>query len=164
MPTARNLIPAVLILLSGCSSPTATVQLIDIGLAGLDAARTAQQQQHDQLTQHLDRQLTALDSAFDTDVKLVAAGQLKTPDGQPVDLTAEWVIQARRGYAAARSLVQQQRRHEQQAHASELDNLRAAEEALRMARTLSVMQWNVAERFKQTFLSLSNQKGTTPHE
>ena len=139
---------------AGCSAPTAAVDLISIGRKGLASARKAQQQTHDQVLHHYNARITALDGAFDADVRMAEAGQLKDAEGEPVSLTGDWVISARKGYSAARTMLSEQIRRDQTAHATELDNINAAEDALEMASQLIVLQWNVSERVKQTFLNL----------
>ena len=156
-PVLRILCVAVaLIFLTGCQTPAAVLDLVRIGQMGLDDARVAQQKLYAKRTQSRQTQLAALDAAFDADVRLVAAGAVKTPDG-PVALDADWVISARKGYGAARSLLEQQSRDDLAAHAIELDNLRAAHEALQLANQLVVSQWNAGAQIKQQFMQLLQQ-------
>ena len=136
----------------GCSAPTATTGLIAQGQRGLADARHAQQRTYARYCASHQMQLRTLDDAFDADVKLVAAGQLTGPDAQPVPLSADWVISARRGYAFARDTLATQFASETHAHAIQLDNLAAATEALHLANELTVLQWNVSARIKQAFL------------
>jgi len=138
----------------GCASPTATIDLIAVGRSGLASARQAQLQNHDDLVARHKAQLSALDTAFDSDVRLAAAGGIKNSKGEPVALTPEWVISARRGYTAVRNIMAQQMQKTQTAHTTQLDNIKAADEALEMAGQLTVMQWNISEQFKQQFMKL----------
>lgn len=146
----------ILLALPGCRTPTATLDLIAIGRKGLASAREAQQAHQADLLRHHKTQLAALDSAFDNDVRLVEAGQLKAADGNLVKLDADWVISARKGYAAVRTIMADQMRANQATGAIEIDNIDAAAEALEMAAQLTVLQWNVSEKIKQQFLKISN--------
>jgi hypothetical protein len=146
----------ILLALPGCRTPTATLDLIAIGRKGLASARKAQQSHQADLLRHHKARLASLDSAFDNDVRLVEAGQLKLPDGEEIKLSADWIISARKGYAMARTIMAEQMRTSQAAGAVEIDNINAADEALEMATQLTVLQWNVGERIKQQFLKLSN--------
>ena len=149
-------------LCGGCTAPTATVDLIAVGQAGLASAKESQLQNHDDLVKRYNAQLAALDAAFDSDVKLAAAGGIKDSKGEPIVLTADWVISARRGYTAARNILTQQMQEIQTAHTTQLDNIKAADEALDMAAQLTVMQWNISEQFKQQFMKLVvNPKGAS---
>ena len=149
----RILLPLLLLAgLAGCGTPTATVDLVIIGRKGLSSAKTAEEKSHEEILTHLRGRMAALDAAFDADVRLVAAGSLKNADGKPVALDAEWVISARKGYAAARSLLAEQIRAAEAAHATRLDNLRAADEALEMASQLVVRQWSLSEKIKQQLM------------
>ncbi len=150
----------IVLLVSGCRAPTGTLELIAVGRKGLTSAEQSRQQHQSQLLKFHKAQLAALDSAFDNDVRLVAAGQLKTLSDQPVAFDAQWVISARKGYAAARSIMSEQMRSAQAAGAIEKDNIRAADEALEMAAQLTVLQWNVGERIKQQFLKFTNITGS----
>jgi hypothetical protein len=138
----------------GCQAPAATLELLAVAQAGLDdadaAARNAQQQRVAQYQQTLN----SLDAAFDADVKLVAVGGATDPDGRPIALTPEWVIEARQGYAAARSLLAEQALQQAAVHETHLDNLQAARDALELARTLIVTSWSVRTSLKEQFLSL----------
>ena len=159
-PTPRNhwlaalmaLIVLCLISQLGCSAPTATTGLIAQGQHGLVDARHAQQRTYARYCGSHQMQLHALDDAFDADVRLVAAGQIAGDDGHAVPLSADWVIAARRGYSLARDTLATQFASETHAHAIQLDNLAAANEALRLANELTVLQWNVSARIKQAFL------------
>lgn len=158
MHDARKVMTAVVWLgvLPGCATPTATVDLLRVAREGIGSAQTAQAQMHRQQQQLTEGQLRALDAAFDADVRLVAAGGVQTASGEPVTLSPQWVISARKGYVAARDALAEQARRAEADHAVEMDNLAAAEEALRLAEELTVLQWNLGERFKQQFLRMSN--------
>jgi len=96
-------------LFAGCAAPPATVELVNVARQALaDASELADARRADDLAR-LDELAGALDAGFDADVRLVAAGGLIGPDGQPVGLSPEWVISARKGYAAARGALADQR-------------------------------------------------------
>ncbi len=140
--------------MGGCGAPGATLDLITVARRGLALADQAEAGQHAELLGRLDAQVAALDAAFDADVRLVGAGQLATADGQPVALTPEWVISARKGYAAARGLLAEDRRSAEAAHATRLDNLKAADEALDLAAQLIARQWAVSEQVRQQLIEV----------
>ncbi len=143
-----------LVFLSGCSAPTATLDLLTVARKGISSAADEEAHQHREIVKRLAAQMAALDSAFDADVRLVGAGQIRTGEGTPVELSPEWVISARKGYIAARDLLNEQVQSSQAAHAARRDNLKAADEALEMASELIVRQWNIAERVKQHVLNV----------
>lgn len=140
------------LLLSGCSAATATLDLISVVRKGIQLEQESEAQQHAQILQHLTGQLAALDSAFDADVRLVAAGQIKSSDGSIVELSPEWIVSARRGYIAARDLLGDQVRSAEGAHSTRQDNLKSIDESLEMASRLVVREWNVTERIRQHVL------------
>jgi len=126
-----------------------------MGQAGLASAKLAQQQHQADLRKYHQAQLAALDAAFDNDVRLAAAGEIKSLDGETIELSANWVISARKGYAAARNILAAGMLANQSANAIETDNIDAAADALDLAAQLTVLQWNVGERVKQQFLKLT---------
>ena len=140
-------------MLAGCAPP-ATMDLITVARKGLTMAQEAQAARHGDLLGQLNAQAAALDQAFDADVKLAAAGQIKDAEGKTVALTPDWVISARKGYAAARDAVSKQVRAEDALHAAQTDNLKTTDEALDMAGRLIVQQWAIGERIQQEFLNL----------
>jgi hypothetical protein len=109
---------------------------------------------HDQHVQQLAAQRRALDAAFDADVHLAAAGRLRGADGLAVELSPEWVVSARKGYAAARDILAEQARLADANHAVRLDNLAAAAEAVDMTEQLITLQWSIAEPLRQEFINL----------
>lgn len=137
---------------TGCTAPTATLDLITIARKATGSARDAEDAQHAEIIKHLKRQVAALDSAFDADVRLAERGGIPSPTSQPVKLTAEWVISARKGYAAARDLLAGQMRSAEISHAARVDNLQAGDEALEMASQLIVRRWSVGERIGRKIL------------
>ena len=143
---------ALAMLPAGCSAPTATLDLIGVARKAVALQRDAQRAQHEQIVRHFESQKRALDAAFDADVRLAAAGQITDPAGTPVAMTAEWIISARKGYAAARDIIDGQIASARQANATHTDNLAAADEALDLAGRLIVQQWSVGERIKQNVL------------
>lgn len=130
-------------LVGGCGSDAATLQLLTAAGEGLADARAAQQHHHRQELQRLESQKDALGRAFDNDVKLVSAGQITRPDGSPVQLTAEWTIAARKGYAAGLDLLTQQQLAAAENHAQRMDNLQAARECLDMAAELILQRQRI---------------------
>ena len=140
--------------LAGCSAPSATLDLITVARMGIKSAAEVQTANHAELLRHYDTQAKALDSAFDADVRLVAGGQLADAAGKPVKLTAEWVISARKGYAAASGMIADQKRNAEAAHAVHLDNLNAADEALDMASQLIVQQSSLTQKLKQHLIGI----------
>ena len=143
----------VAVLLGGCSGPTATLDLITVARKALTSAQQQQEACHAELMSHFDKQTMALDQAFDADVRFVAAGQVKDASGNPVALTSQWVISARKGYAAARDILAEEKRSAEAAHLVRLDNLRAADEAMEMASQLTIQQWSVTQSIKQHLIS-----------
>lgn len=141
-------------LLAGCGAPMATLDLMTVARQGLGSAEEAQIQQHEELLRQLKGQLAALDVAFDADVKLVGAGKIENASGQPVELTPQWVISARKGYTAARNLIGEKIRLTEAVHATRLDNIRAADEALEMASQLVVQQSSLGRRIKQQLITI----------
>ena len=154
---ARIRIVAVLAILAsvlpGCS-PSATLDLITVARKGLTMAQEAQTAQRAEIVRQLDGQADALDQAFDADTRLAASGQLKDADGKTVPFSPEWVISARKGYAAARDAIGNQVRQTEALHSVRMDNLKAADEALDMASQLIVQQWSVGERIQQELLKV----------
>jgi len=148
------LISLVAFSLAGCAAPSATLDLITVARKGIASARESQAAQHAEIIERLKAQTAALDSAFDADVRLAAAGQITKPDGRPVELSVDWIISARKGYVAARDLLAEQIRSAEVAHVARQDNLKAADEALEMASQLTVQQWNIAERIKQHLMAV----------
>jgi len=141
----------------GCTTPTATTELISQGIKGLELARSAREQSYTIETKMYQQQLASLNTAFDADVSLVSAGGLKDKDGKAVEMTAEWIISARKGYSAAVDSINEKMVKAQQVYSTDLDNITAANEALQLANELVVMQWNVAEKFKEQFLKLQQE-------
>lgn len=140
--------------IAGCSPPSATLDLITVARTGLAGAKAEQAAQYELNLKQLNAQASALDSAFDADVKLAAAGQIKDPSGRPVPLSPEWVISARKGYSAARDVLAQQMRNSQNAHGVNLDNLKAADDALDMASQLILQQQGLAVKMQQQMINL----------
>jgi hypothetical protein len=144
---------AAIVAASGCSAPTATLDLLTVARKGVQFARLREQQQHADARQRFNELAASLDQAFDADVRLAASGQLRNAGGQAVSLTPEWVISARKGYAAARDAVASQARTAETQHAMSMDNLDAADEALDMASQLTVRQWQISEQVRQTLIN-----------
>ncbi|MDY6913157.1 MAG: hypothetical protein SVT52_01680, partial [Planctomycetota bacterium] len=86
--------------------------------------------------------------------KLVGAGKIENASGQPVELTPQWVISARKGYTAAHNLIGEKIRLTEAVHATRLDNIRAADEALEMASQLVVQQSSLGRRIKQQLITI----------
>ena len=136
----------------GCAAPSASLDLISVARKAVAAAEQAEDAQHAELMRLLSERQSALDAAFDADVALVAAGQIRDATGEPVALTPEWVVSARKGYAAARDLVAADIRSAEKAHATRMDNLQAGDQALDMASQLIVRQWSVSEQIRQRLI------------
>lgn len=140
--------------LGGCAAPPATMDLITVARKGLAMAKEAQASQHAEIVRHLESQSAAMDQAFDADVRLAATGQIKTADGQAVAFSPEWVIAARKGYAAARDTLRRELCDAQTANAARTDNLKAADEALDMASQLIVQQYSISEQVKLQLINV----------
>lgn len=136
---------------AGCRQ-TAAVDLIAVAREGLADARRAERRHHERHVEHLRRQKQALDDAFDADVRLAAAGEITDAEGEPVALTPQWVISARKGYTAARETVSGQILAASGAHAVRMDNLAAADEALEMACDLLLTEAAIAEPIRRRLL------------
>ena len=139
---------------AGCGAPPATMELIAVARQGLADASTLEKSRHTEAVGRLDALKAALDSAFDADARLVEAGKIQDAADKPVPLSAEWVISARRGYAAARDALAQQRRRLEAEHACHLDNLSAADEALEMAGRLILQHYALAGQARQIIHAL----------
>jgi hypothetical protein len=144
-------LPAVL---AGCGAPTATLDLISVARRGLADARKAELQRKEEMTRRVETQMAALDDAFDADVRLVSAGDVTGADGKPVELSADWVISARKGYSAAGRMLMEQALADQADHLQRLDNLSAADEALQMAGGLIVRQAAISQRARNVLMQL----------
>ena len=141
-------------LAAGCGAPPATMELIAVAENALiDAAALARSRHGDDI-KRIDAQAAALDAAFDADVRLVEAGKIASAAGEPVQLSAKWVISARKGYAAARDALAQQRLRLAAEQAVTSDNFAAAAEALEMARQLILQHYALTERTKLALGSL----------
>jgi len=130
-----------LVAAGGCGAPPATLDLIDVARKALAGASAYEADRHADALKRLDAQASALDAAFDADVRLAEAGKITSAAGEPVALTGAWVISARKGYAAARDGLAEQRRRFQAAHDMHLDNLQAAGKALDLAGRLILEQY-----------------------
>ncbi len=134
--------------LGGCGTDAATLELIGAARLGLDSAREGEQAHHERWQDQIETQRDALAAAFDADVRLAASGQITGADGEPVELSPEWVICARKGYAAALGMLAEQDRRAQAAHATRMDNLAAARECLEMARELLLRRAELTGRVR----------------
>ncbi len=146
----------------GCAPPSASLELISVARKGLASAKEAQEAAHAQQARQWQLQAAALDAAFDADVKLAAGGQIVDAQGRPLAMTPAWVISARKGYAAARDLVAQQREAAAADHLVRMDNLAAADEALEMATQLVLQQLNVDTRVRQQLLDAQKRLVSEP--
>ncbi len=152
-------VPALLALLGaglfvGCGAPPATLELIGVAQKALRETSALEKERHAEELRRLESMKAALDAAFDADVKLAEAGRITDAQGRPVRLSAEWVISARKGYAAARDALSEQQQRLQAAQATHLDNLAAAAEALTLARNLILQQASLSGRARQFLMSL----------
>ncbi len=146
------LVLAIAGLLGGCTAAPANLELISVARVGLAQAASFQQAQQQALDAGFDAQQQALDAGFDADVRRVAAGELRRPDGSGVELSAEWVISARRGYAAARDALADARRQNQAQAVLAADNLAAADEALHLAAGLILQQHRLSQHLRRALL------------
>jgi len=141
---------------AGCAPPQATISLINQGQAAIAGARADVAAQHGEIVRFLAAQDGALDVAFDADVKLIAAGAIKDKAGNAVPLSADWVISARKGYSAAKSIVSAEIRSAEIAQSIRQDNLAAGVDALDLAKKLIIMQMNLSENMKGWLMSLES--------
>lgn len=146
------LLAAALAPAAGCQSQSASLELITVARRGLAMAQEAEAALHARQVKQLEVQAASLDAAFDADVKLLAAGQVRDAQGKPLSLTPEWVISARKGYAAARDVVGRQARDGDSAHATRVDNLQASDEALEMASQIILQQMALGQTIRQQLL------------
>jgi len=143
------------LLAAGCAGPSAAaLELIDVARKGITLASETQQNQYAALIDQYQGHIAALDAAFDSDAKLAEAGQISTAAGQAVPLTARWVIEARKGYIAARDALSRQIQAAELAHRTNQDNLQAADESLEMAAVLILQQMDIHESIKSKVLSI----------
>jgi hypothetical protein len=149
-----GLLLAMMAGLTGCTSPPATLELVGVAQKALADARTYQAQRHQEAMGNLVSLASSLDAAFDADVRLAAAGGIVSPDGKSVALSPEWVISARKGYAAGRDALASQRQKMDSGHAQQLDNLSAASEALDLAKALIIQSSFLNEQARQILMSL----------
>lgn len=139
---------ALLATLAGCGGSAASLELLAAARGGIALAREAELEHQQRYDRQLAAQAEALDAAFDADVRLVDAGRLLGPEGEPVRLTAAWVIAARQGYAAGQRALQEEARASAAAHAGRLDDLAATDEALEMAVELIAADAALADRVR----------------
>lgn len=148
--------------LTGCAAPSATLDLISVARKGIASAKRESDAAYADNQRRLEAQAASLGAAFDADVKLAAAGKITSADGKAVKLSAEWVISARKGYAAARDLLSKQLYSSRLAHQTAVDNLTASDEALDMACELILSRWNISQQVKMRLLdiqrSLTNER------
>jgi len=152
---ARGL-PLLLMLLpaGGCCAPAAALELIAAARTGLAIERQAQVEQHAQVIRQLEAQQAALDSAFDTDVNLAAAGQITDASGSTVTMSPEWIISARKGYIAARDALGRQILAAEAAQRVRLDNLAACDETLELASQLLIRQSAIGRGVKEHLMRI----------
>ena len=147
----RKTVPAVMVaamLLGGCTTAPAAMELITVARKGLAQAKSAEQQRYADDRGDMAAQRAAMARAFDADVRRVAAGTVRDADGNAVGLTPEWVISAQRGYTAATELLLEEALAAQHSHAVRMDNLTAADEALEMAGQLMLRQAAMTEKLR----------------
>ncbi len=156
MIAGGKLLSAILLAASvaGCASPPAAVELITAARKGIRLARENEAALRTQSVMAMAYRMAVLDAAFDADVRQVAAGQVRKADGSAVALSPEWIISARKGYSAARGLLEGQARTAEAAHLTRLDNLKATDESLEMASQLIARQWRISEQMRQHVLNI----------
>ena len=138
------------LLAGGCDGPAA-LELLGVARQAVAQARTELRADHDERVALVKFQCRSLDTAFDADVRLVAAGGIVSADGKPVMLSPEWVISARQGYGAAREALVDQLLAMEANHAARQDNLLAADEAIDRAGRL-MLQWSLLSDSVQNML------------
>lgn len=151
----KRLIPLLFIILPliGCAPSAATIMLAQQGIQGLELAKADIADLSGKLKGQYDKQDVSLDNAFDSDVKACEAGLLKDKDGKPIPLNSAWVIDSRRLYAQAKSIVAGNKVDVQRALDIRIDNIFAAERALQNAIALIVLQQNLDANIKGWILN-----------
>ena len=115
----------LLLLLPACADWTAAqLELVRQAERGVVSARRSAEAQSALIAAADEARRLELDAAFDADVRVRG------------ELSAEWVIEARRAYAAGLALLDEQRRHHEQAAEVDRRNALAAEAALTRLRDL----------------------------
>jgi hypothetical protein len=133
---------------AGCGTLPATMDLVAVAREGVAGAQQAEVEHYAAQQRWLaDRQLQ-LARAFDSDVRQVATGAIMRADGSAVAFDAQWVIDARRGYDVAVSMLHSQSLADMQAHHARLDNLAATDEALAGAHDLLSARWMLLQALR----------------
>jgi hypothetical protein len=127
--------------LAGACSPVADAQreLALQARAGVEQLRAASTERRALVSDAQAMRRRALDSAFDLDVRVVAAAT------QPV-LSPEWVITARQAYAAGLDALAQQQAASREADAVTEANFAAVARALEQLQALAEAQQRWAEQ------------------
>ena len=116
----------------GCAAP-AVDRLLASADRGLQLAREDDEQLGQLLDRALDEQLEQIHLAFDDDVDLVVAA---VADGTP-QLTADWVKEARAGYALLLSIHYRNRMTVRQLRSTMQDNLQQTRRLVTEAKQLN---------------------------
>ena len=118
----------LLLLLPACADWTAAqLELVRQAERGVVSARRSAEAQAALLAAADEARRLELDAAFDADVRVRGGGK---------GLSAEWVVEARRAYAAGLALLDEQRRQHERAAEVDRRNALAAEAALARLRDL----------------------------
>jgi len=122
------------LLISGCTSYTeAQIRLLEQARRGIALCKTAGDERAQIVEQFYQIQRIRLDEAFDADVRQAPA------------LEADWVIEHRKAYAAARDALAAQRQASAQATVAARQNLEAVDAALQRALELEAIEASLFE-------------------
>lgn len=142
------------LLLPGCGPPRSSIQLVDIARDGVKSARKNAEQDLQAILELYDQQLQSLDAAFDQDIQEVSSGAVLETDDSAVQLTAAWVIRARKGYAAARMVIERQRHRRIADHLLEVKNLDAVDWALRALEDVLALRFETDRTVRSQLVDL----------
>jgi hypothetical protein len=126
----------LMLLVSGCGS-FAVDRLMAVADAGLDLAVANDRMLVASLQKQIHADVERLNAGVDRDIELVASGQMKSSDGQPIILDAEWVKQMRLGYGIALEAKHKQLRELDAVEVKLERNLQSVQEIIRQARELN---------------------------
>lgn len=119
----------LMLVCSGCGAYTeAQMRLVEQARKGVGLCAEAQKERGRIVEQFHQMQRQRLDEAFDADVR------------ERGELSAEWVIEHRKAYAAAINVLERQERASAEAERVMQRNLEAVEEALKKVMVLQTMQ------------------------
>jgi hypothetical protein len=171
MKTTLTLAIISSMMLVGCTPPVATLDLIAQGSKALDMAAAAQVSDAQEVMEGNTAKSKLLDAQFDADVQNCAAGKIIGADGKPVAFSAQWVIDARKGYAIGKATIAADTMNLKETVATRLDNISAGKDALNMASKIIILQqnlgdnmtgWMITAQDKASKLSLSSLNKPAP--